>query len=89
MATNERTLLSRGTDDPYVGGIAINYGSGDHTLATTSRAILVGGAGNLAVTMLDGNDVTLTGLLAGHVYRVCVKVVKQTGSTATNCVALL
>jgi hypothetical protein len=89
MATNERSMLSRAPDDPYVGGVAINYGGGDQTLATSCRGIFVGGAGNLAVKMLDGNDVTFTGLAAGQVYRICATIIRQTGSSATNCVALL
>jgi len=51
-------------------------------------AFLVGGAGNLAVTTEAGDNVTLTGLLAGHIYPIQCKVMKATNSTATNIVAL-
>ncbi len=53
------------------------------------RGIFVGGAGNLKLEMLDGTTPTFTGLIAGHVYRFAAKKIFQTGSTATNCAALL
>lgn len=53
------------------------------------RGIYVGGAGNLAVICADDtNAVTFTGVLAGTIYPICAKIVKSTGTTATNLVAL-
>lgn len=89
MATNERSLRSSGQDDPYVGAVAVDVSGGNQTLATSCRGVFVGGAGNLAVTMLDGSQVTLTGIAAGSVLRLCVVTFRQTGTTATNVTALL
>jgi hypothetical protein len=50
--------------------------------------LLVGGAGNVAVVTEGGETLTLTGLLAGTVYAVCVSRVKATGTSATSIVAL-
>lgn len=61
----------------------------DATILPVTRAIYVGGAGNLAVTMAeDGNAVTFVGVLAGMVYPLQVTQVLATGTTATNIVAL-
>lgn len=53
-------------------------------LAPTWGGLFVGGAGAVAVTTLDGEVVTFTGVLAGSVLpMVCTKVM-ATGTTATN-----
>ncbi len=54
-----------------------------------SRAIYVGGAGNISVVMLNDSTVTFIGLLAGSVLPVRVKRVNSAGTTATNLIALL
>lgn len=70
---------------PYTKATAVTlHDSNDQS----APAFLVGGAGNLKVTTVDGNTVTLNGLLAGHVYEIGVRVFWSTGSTATNIVAL-
>ncbi len=90
MATqNTRTASGSTPDDPYVGGVVVNYSGGDQLFATTTRGVFVGGAGALKVDFIDGTTITLTGLTAGSVYRLAIKKIYQTGSTATNCVALL
>lgn len=90
MPMNTRTSGTAPTaDDPYVGAVAIDYSGGNQVLATHSRGIYVGVGGALAVTFIDGSTATLTGLVAGTVYRLCVKQINQTGSTATGCFALL
>jgi hypothetical protein len=58
-----------------------------------TRALLIGGAGNVAVQMFDPAtaklaNVTLTGLTAGQVIPVRTKLVLATGTTATSIVAL-
>lgn len=58
-------------------------------LARLSRAILVGGAGDLAVLFADDTTpVTLKGLVAGSILPLRVQKVLSTGTTATNIVAL-
>lgn len=75
------------TAAPATGAAAITP-SNDANLATETRALLVGVAGNVRVTTKDGDDVVLTGLLAGNVYPICVVKVWATSTTATNIVGL-
>lgn len=60
----------------------------DSTLIGQTIGLFVGGAGNLSVTMADGNNVTFTGVLAGQLLPISVKRVRSTSTTATNIVAL-
>jgi hypothetical protein len=57
-------------------------------LEYTSRALYVGGAGAVAVTMLGGDAVTFSGVLAGTILPIRVTRVKSTGTTATLILAL-
>lgn len=57
------------------------------TTAVHSRALFVGGAGNLTVTMKDGNDAVFTGVLAGTLLPISVQKVKA-ATTATNITAV-
>jgi hypothetical protein len=57
-------------------------------LANYSRALWVGGAGNLKVTTAGGDTVTLSGIPAGTLIPIRAKVCFSTGSTATLVVAL-
>lgn len=71
---------------PAENAVAIDYSGGDVS-GFRSRALLIGGAGNLKVDMVGlGTGVTLAcpaGLLP-----VAIKKVYQSGSTATGVVAL-
>jgi len=57
-------------------------------LTFVTKALFVGGAGNVAVIMQGGAAVTFTGVLAGQILPIRVSQVKATGTTATNIVAL-
>jgi hypothetical protein len=57
-------------------------------LAYNSRALYVGGAGNLVVTMSGGGDVTFTAVPAGSILPIRVSRVKATSTTATSIVNL-
>jgi len=58
-------------------------------LAFATRAIYVGGNGNLRVDMQDGGAaVTFVGLVAGQVLPLRVSRIYATGTTATNLVGL-
>lgn len=57
-------------------------------LAHTSSAIWVGGLGNLTITMMGGEVVTLTAVPAGTWLPLRVKQVWATGTTATLILAL-
>ena len=53
-----------------------------------TRAIYVGGTGDLAVVMIDGTTVTFKAVPAGTLLPVAVTRVNSTGTSATNIVAL-
>lgn len=57
-------------------------------LSCPTRALWVGGAGNLAVNMYGGQTITLNGVPAGTLLPVTVTRVRATNTTATNIVAL-
>ena len=57
-------------------------------LAFVTRALYVGGTGDVAVTMQDGGEVTFVDVPAGTVLPIRVKVVKSTGTDATSIIAL-
>lgn len=60
----------------------------DSTKLAPTRALYIGGSGNLKVTMAYGTDVTFSGLSAGSILPIQVTKVWATGSTATLVVAL-
>lgn len=67
----------------------------DTTLLEATRAVWVGGAGNLAVLMTDDYDqaampvaVTLTGVPAGTLLPISVRKIMSTNTTATSITAL-
>lgn len=53
-----------------------------------TRGVYVGGAGNLKVTTAAGEDVTLSGVLAGTVLPISVIRLWNTGTTATLITAM-
>jgi hypothetical protein len=57
-------------------------------LVDATRAIYVGGAGALRVTMVSGAVVTLAVVQAGQIYPLRVTKVMATGTTATGLVGL-
>jgi len=69
---------SNTVDIPSVSGGTSNNGC----------VLYVGGAGNLRVDTVGGDDVTFTGVLAGSFIPVQVTRVYATGTTATSIVAL-
>lgn len=68
---------------PLGGGFAITK-SDSTVLAQPTRAVWVGGAGNLAVRYLDGTTDTLMSVPAGVMLPIRVDKVLSTGTTATN-----
>jgi hypothetical protein len=69
-----------------VGSTAIT--PSDTATIPATKGIFIGGAGNLAVTMANGNTVTFTGLSAGVVHPISVTKISATGTTATSILAL-
>lgn len=64
--------------------VAITPGATD--IEPRPDAVLIGGAGTLAVTWEDNSTDTLNGLLAGNIYPISPK--RITGGTATLIAAL-
>ena len=72
---------------PATGGASIT--PNDTTqIAQGHRAVYVGGAGDLAVTMADGDAVTFVGVAAGTVLPIVCKIIKATGTTATSILVI-
>ena len=74
---------SPGLVGPYVGGFAITK-SDSTVFAQPTRALYVGGTGDVAVTYLDGTTDILQAVPVGTVIPVRVKQVLSTGTTATK-----
>lgn len=75
-----------GLDSPAANAVAVT--KSDSTVLTTTRALYVGGAGNLTVTMAgSGADVVFEDVLAGSLLPLRVTKVKA-ATTATKIVAL-
>lgn len=53
-----------------------------------TKAIFVGGAGNLAVKDDNGTAVTFTGIVAGSILPISTDTINSTNTTATNICAL-
>lgn len=76
-----------GAESPAVNAFAVT--PNDSTdLATATRGIYAGGAGDLKVTTLGGDTVTFVGLAAGVIHPIRVARVFATGTTATNIVGV-
>lgn len=69
---------------PAENAAAVTPGAG--ALSATTRAVYVGGAGNMTVTMAGGGSVTFTAVPAGSTIPIAVTHV--TAATATSIVAL-
>jgi hypothetical protein len=60
----------------------------DNDLEHVSRALYVGGTGNVVVIMLGGETVTFSGVPAGAILPIRVSRVKATDTTATLILSL-
>lgn len=89
MATSPFT--DRGLDAPASGAVAVSP-SDSTDLTTNSRALYVGGAGNLVVVMASESNaatiVTFPSVPAGTVLPIRVRRVMSTNTTASNIVAM-
>lgn len=57
-------------------------------LANSTRALYVGGSGNISVVMVGGQTVTFSNVQAGSVLPIRVKRVRSTNTTATLILGL-
>lgn len=60
----------------------------DTPLSQVTRAIYVGGEGNLTLTMVRGQTVTFRAVQPGMIYPLRCKHIHQTGTTASGIVGL-
>lgn len=72
---------------PATGGVLITPGTAALERGVT-RALWVGGAGNINVTFESGETVLLSGVVAGSLLPISVSHVLATSTTATSIVAL-
>lgn len=77
--------FSTGLSSPLRGAFSIT--PNDTTeLTNVTRALYVGGSGDIVVVFEDGSEVTLKNLQAGVWHPMRVRQVKATGTTATDIV---
>jgi hypothetical protein len=75
------------SNGPAFNGVAVT--KSDSTVLRTTRALWVGGAGDVDVIFAEGTTaVTLAGIAAGTILPVQVTKVMSTNTTATSIVAL-
>jgi hypothetical protein len=86
-AIDQQMLLIEGMTSPANDAAAVTP-SDTAPLVYVSRALYVGGAGNLVVTMQGGGNVTFTGVPAGTVLPIRVTHVLSTSTTATSIINL-
>ena len=67
---------------------AIAITKADADLDHPVRSLYIGGAGNIRVTTVNGQDVTFVGLLAGTILPVSVKRVWSTNTSVTGIIGL-
>lgn len=75
-------------DSPFTKAVAVTPHD-TNELTNVTRAIYIGGAGNVNCQFADDSStVTLTGLLVGVKYDFRLRLIRSTSTTATNIVAL-
>ncbi|MBB4053780.1 hypothetical protein GGR20_003442 [Devosia subaequoris] len=77
-----------GLESPASSGFAI-IPDDSADLPHVTRAVYIGTAGNLAVTLASGDQVTLVNLPSATLLPVRIARVEATGTTATDLVGLL
>ena len=75
-------------DDTVSAKRAVAVTPSDATVLSNTRALYIGTAGNLAVTMNDGVSATFSNVIGGTILPVQVTKVLSTGTTASNIVAM-
>lgn len=80
--------LVKSLQDPARNGYVVTPADGTD-LKFVTRAIWIGGAGNLNVDMVNGDTVLFSGIPAGTFLPIQVKRIRSTSTTATLIVALV
>jgi hypothetical protein len=88
MPTNNYAQNENATQAPATNAFAVTPHDSTE-LTFTTRALYVGGAGNVVVRLSgDAANVTLVGVVAGTILPIRVILVPATGTTATNIIGL-
>jgi hypothetical protein len=74
-------------ESPAVTGFAVTPNDGTD-LSDVTRAVYVGGSGNVSAVLQSGAEVVFVGLTSGSVLPARLRRIKATGTTATNLVGL-
>ncbi|MEL6885380.1 MAG: hypothetical protein AAFP87_12790 [Pseudomonadota bacterium] len=77
-----------GLSSPVQGGFDVTPGDATD-LAEVTRALMVSAAGDVAVTLKNGDHITLPGLTPGVIYPVRATRIWATGTTATGVKGLV
>lgn len=85
MATPEFIIVNNPNPAEYA--VAVTP-SNTTDLTNVTRALYIGGAGDVTVDMPDGSTVLFANALAGTILPIRVKRVRSTGTAATGIVAL-
>lgn len=93
MPMIDTNALQRDITAPAYGAFAVTPSNsttfdGVGTNKTPPRSLYVGGAGDVSVTMFDGDQVIFSAVPAGTILQVCVRQVRSTGTTATLIIGL-
>lgn len=72
-----------GLTGPIIGGFDITPDDGSD-LSELPRALMVSGAGDVAVEFVNGTSMTLPGLQVGVIYAIRPQRVRASGTTATG-----
>jgi len=83
-ATDDFKSFAPAISDPVAHGVSVAPNDGVD-LSHVTRAIYLGGAGDLRVTLPDGNTVTFAAMAAGW-HPVRVARIHATGTTASNII---
>ena len=87
-ATDNFRTHAQGIVWPGSGAFAITPHD-TNELTNVTRALWVGGAGNVKVTMENGDTVTFSGVAAGTLLPLRVRLVFTTGTTATLMIGVV
>lgn len=86
-ATDPHSASKPGLDSPATGGAAVTPHD-TNELSKITRYLYVGTAGTLTVVTSDGTTLAFGAVTAGSLLPLRVKIVKSTGTGASNIVAL-
>ena len=78
---------SAGLSSPAINAAAVTPSDAE-PLAQPSRALYVGGDGDVSVVMMGGGTVTFSGVAAGSLLPIRVAYVRATATTATDILAI-